>query len=262
VEAREEQWARGTRQHAGRRIERPSVGIWQGIGTARRRQRDSRPSRDVGGDIKVDWTARLGHRKPGRVGDPMGRSLDGHAETGLAGGHCRGMTLGEYDHGRPIHLGAHNEGERRRGALRRSNERGTRRVDEIAADRGHDARASVPGRQRYRHPSGPSSLAQPRARSFVGRTEESWRARTPEAVDDDVGDGVAAHGAKGATSSRSSRTPDACVRAPGAGSPPSSRTRTGDSPRRERRTPRPTARPRRLRSGAARPPRPTAGRCR
>src|SRR5262249_61995991 len=141
----------------------------------------------------------------------------------------------------------------------RADERGTRRLDEIAADRGHDARGSVLGRKRHRHASGAGALAQARARSFVGRVEESWRARTPEAVDDDVGDGVTAHEARGATSSRSSRTPDACGREPGAGSPPSSRTRTEDSPRRARRTPRPTARPRRPRSGVVPPPRPTIG---
>jgi len=259
VDSSEQQRARGVGERLGSAIERLGVGVRQRVGTARRRQRHRRSPGDVGRDVEMDGAARHGHREPGGVSDPVRGRLGLGFERFLASGHGGGVAARQQNHRRAIAGYTGHGGSRRRNGRARADHDGAGRVDEIAGDRGHDARADLTRGEGDGKPSRARGIEQRKVRRRAHDREEARSPGASEAIDDDVRDSATAHAPRAAVNSRSARTPGASARARGADWPPSSRTRSAGSPRRARRRPRRTTRPLRRRSGDVRRPLRTSG---
>ena len=193
VKAGEQQRAGGAGERAGRRVERHRVGIRERIGAARRRHGHGGARDDVGGDVEMDRAARLGHREPRGVGDPVRGGLGLDAERFLAGEHGGRVPAGQQDHGRAIQQPLDDARDGGRDARPRPDHDRAGRVDEIAGDRGHDARGGLAGRERQRKPAGARRLDQREVGPSARDTEDARRSGALQAVDDNLGDGRTAH---------------------------------------------------------------------
>ena len=133
----------------------------------------------------MDRTARLGHREPGGVSDPVRGRLRLHPERFLAPGHGRRMAARDQDDGRPAQ---HSERRRRDGRLL-SDHHGAGCVDEVAGDRGDRAGTSLARGEHHGQP-GRARRVEDREVGALARDADDTRCPgASQAVDDDVGGG-------------------------------------------------------------------------